>query len=390
MKKIVGILLCSTLLFGSFRTASAANTFRISDDLDAAIKKGLADLYDLHFDQADKKFDAIYSHADEHPMVAFGKASVHWWRLSVFVLETDPEESKAFIDAVNDCIDKSKKRIDKGDPTGEGYLTLGGAYGLLGRWQATNQEWVSAYFTGKKAIKYLRKALKVNPEMKDANMGLGIFDYYVATLPAVVRVLAFIGSGGNPQVGVQELTVAAYESIYAQTPSRLFLAEIYSNPENKPEKALEILLGLRNEYPNSPFIHMMHVIALYNHDRLDELAEQAKSFQDRVDKGIYGKEFGVQSHFALAAVQFKARRWAEAIKEYDLGIAAGTIKDPFFTWSHLYKGYCLDALNRHQEAIPVYKAVLSQLRRWGSWDAAKKRINTPFQGTDEDLKKLRL
>jgi tetratricopeptide (TPR) repeat protein len=249
---------------------------------------------------------------------------------------------------------------------------------------------VSAYFTGKKAIKYLRKALKVNPEMKDANMGLGIFDYYVATLPAVVRVLAFIGSGGDSKVGIQELTVAAYESEYAQIPSKLFLAEIYSNPENKPEKALEILGELRKDHPNSPFIHMMIVIAHYNHNHLAELASEAQNFQDRVDQGVYDKKFTVQSRFALAAVQFKGRHWEEAIKQYDLGIAAGTVKDPFWTWSHLYKAYALDALGQHDKAVPLYKSVLSQLRRWGSWDAAKKYMNKPFPATDEDLKKLRL
>ncbi len=369
---------------------SADNPFKTSNALDAKIREGLAHLYNLDFDKGDKVFEQIYSEAPEHPMVAFGKASVQWWRLSVYVLETDSEESEKFITEVNNCIRFSKEKIERGDPTGEGYLTLGGAYGLLGRWQATNQEWMSAYFTGKKAIKYLRKALKVNPEMKDANMGLGIFDYYVATLPAVVRVLAFLGSGGKPQVGIDELTVAAYEGTYAQTPSRLFLAEIYSNPENKPEKALEILTELKKEYPKSPFIHMMNVIAYYNHQRIDELTAESKSFQERVENGTYRKEFEVQSRFALGITEFKQRRWQEAIDQFDKGIKAGTEKDSFYSWSYLYKASALDVLGRREEAIAVYKDVLKQLRRWGSWDAAKKGLKTPYKGTDEDLKKLKL
>ena len=370
--------------------AAASNPFKTSDELDSKIRLGLSHLYNLEFDEGDKVFQSISSEAAEHPMVAFGKASVQWWRLSVYVLETDPEESKKFLVDVNECIRLSREKINRGDPTAEGYLCLGGAYGLLGRWQATNQEWMSAYFTGKKAIKYLRKALKVNPEMKDANMGLGIFDYYVATLPAVVRVLAFLGSGGDAQVGIRELKVAATEGTYAQTPSRLFLTEIYSNPENKPEIALEYLVGLRQDYPVSPFIHMLHVIALYNHQRLDVLAKEAKSFQERVDNGTYKKVFAVQSRFALGAVDFKARRWEEAIKNFNLGIAAGTVKDPFYTWSYLYKGYALDALGRRDDAIAQYKEVLKQLRRWGSWDSAKKYMKKPFSATDENLQKLKL
>jgi tetratricopeptide (TPR) repeat protein len=135
---------------------------------------------------------------------------------------------------------------------------------------------------------------------------------------------------------------------------------------------------------------MLDVIAYYNHQRLDQLAAEAKSFQERVDNGTYRKEFSVQSHFALAAVDLKARRWPEAIANYDLGIAGGMKKDPFFTWSYLYKGYALDGMGRREEAIAMYKEVLKQMRRWGSWDAAKKRIKDPFKGTDEDLAKIRL
>lgn len=388
--RFLSLTLAAAMAFSPLRVLAAANPFNNSDELDKQIRAGLSHLYNLEFEKGDKIFQEIWGEAAEHPMIAFGKASVQWWRLSVYVLETDPEESKTFLKDVNDCIKLARAKIDRGDPTGEGYLALGGAYGLLGRWQATNQEWMSAYFTGKKAIKYLRRTLKVNPEMKDANMGLGIFDYYVATLPAVVRVLAFLGAGGDSQVGIQELTVAATEGTYSQTPSWLFLTEIYSNPENKPEKALEILEGLRKDYPASPFIHMLHVIAYYNHQRIERLEAEARSFQQRVENGSYREEFEVQARFALGAADFKSRRWQQAIDNFDKGIAAGTVKDPFYTWSFLYKGYALDALGKRADAVASYKEVQKQLRRWGSWDAAKKGVKQPFAATDDDLKKLRL
>ncbi|MCG3205377.1 MAG: hypothetical protein KCHDKBKB_02097 [Elusimicrobia bacterium] len=390
MKRTNALLLTLSLLVCPPTFVGAHNPFNITPELDKSIREGLHHLYNLEFEEADQIFKDLEPQAAEHPMVAFGKASVHWWRLSVYVLETDPLESQPFLRDVNECIRLSKEKIDRGDPTGEGYLTLGGAYGLLGRWQATNQEWMAAYFTGRKAIKFLRKALKVNPRMTDANMGLGIFDYYVATLPAVVRVLAFLGSGGNPQVGIDELTIAATQGTYAQTPSKLFLTEIYSNPENQPEKALRILVGLKQEYPTSPFIEMLHIIALYNHQRLDELASEAKHFQEMVDKGTFKSQFAVQSRFALGAVNFKSRQWDQAILNFDLAIESGTIKDPFFTWAHLYKGYALDALKQREAAKTQYQTVLKQLRRWGSWDAAKKHLKKPFPAKDEDLAKLRL
>jgi tetratricopeptide (TPR) repeat protein len=306
----------------------------------------------------------------------------------VLVLETDEKESKPFLDAVDECVKLSEKKIASGDKTGEGYMTLGGVLGLKGRWLATNQQWLSAYFTGKKAIKYLRKAIKVNPEMKDANMGLGMFDYYVAALPSVVRVLAFLGSNNNPQVGLDELTVAANEGTYGRTPSKLFLTEIYSNPENKPEKALPILLALKQEYPMSPFMHTLQMILYYNMGKIDEMTAENKTFMERVQAGQYAASLKTQGLFFSALVPFKLKVWADAVTGFDAALAAGTERDPFYVWSQLYRGYALDVMGKRDEAKEMYKKVLSETRRWGSHDAAKKYLDKPFTADDPILKKL--
>lgn len=383
--------LLSTMLLVAMlaRPSSATNPFQIPDDLDRKIQSGLNHLYNLEFDQAAEVFNSIPAdQAAAHPMVSFGKASVYWWKLSVYVLETDEKESKPFLDAVNECIKLSEAKLSKGEKSGESYMTLGGVYGLLGRWQATNQQWMSAYFTGRKAIKYLRKAVKINPDMKDAYMGLGMFDYYVAALPSVVRVLAFLGSNGNPQIGLDELTVAANEGTYSRTPSKLFLAEIYANPENKPEKALPIVIDLKKEYPLSAFIHTVQMIVYYNMQDVTSMELENADFMKRINNGQYSATLKTQGLFFNALVQFKKHQWDQATATFNAASAAGTVRDPFFTWSELYKGYTLDILGKRDQAKQMYKQVLSEMRRWGSHDAAKRYLDKPFTAEDPILKKL--
>ncbi len=380
----------SLLLILTFTTSGwCANPFQIPDELDQKIQAGLNYLYNLEFDRAAEIFNSIPpEQAAAHPMVAFGKASVYWWKMSVYVLETDEKESKPFLDAVNECIKLSEAKISKGDKTGEGYMTLGGVYGLQGRWQAANQQWVAAYFTGRKAIKSLRRAIKVNSEMKDAYMGLGMFDYYVAALPSVVRVLAFLGSNGNPQIGLDELTIAANEGTYSRTPSKLFLAEIYSNPENKPEKALPIMIALKQEYPKSSFMHTMLMIIHYNMQKIPVMETENADFMKRIETGEFSAEMKTQGLFFSALVPFKKQDWAQAASIFGAAIAAGTVRDPFYAWSQLYKAYALDAQGNRDEAKELYKTVLSETRRWGSQDAAKKYLEKPFTADDPVLKKL--
>jgi tetratricopeptide (TPR) repeat protein len=310
MKSFLSLILAGILTVSP--AAAADNPFKVSPELDKALSDGLHELYNLNFDKALAIFETVKDQAEEHPMVAFGIASVHWWRISVYVLEYDPKEAEEFRVAVEECFRVSKKKIAEGDETGKAYLTLGGAEGLTGRLDAANREWMKAYFGGKSAIRNLRRALKTNPKMVDAYMGLGIFDYYVAALPAFVRVLAFLGTGGDKQKGLDELAQAGNEGTYARTPSQLFLVNIYSNLEDRPIEALETLKKLRAEFPVSPFIHMLQVIARYNHGTDEELALEAHDFMARVNDKTYREEFRLQGTFALGLIPFRDKNWAEA------------------------------------------------------------------------------
>ncbi|MCB4756164.1 MAG: hypothetical protein LHV69_03880 [Elusimicrobia bacterium] len=380
-------------IFLSLATASVSasdNPYGIPNELDQKIKAGLHELYNYDFDQALRIFYGLRDQKEKNPMVAFGIAATHWWRLSTYVLEGDPEASKPFLEAINDCIRLARKQVNTPHPTVQGNLVLGGALGLKGRWEATNRNWLAAYFTGKDAYRYLKKALTMNPNAIDAYMGLGIFDYYVATLPTMVRVLAFIGMGGESSVGLEELSRAATEGLYSQTPSKLFLLEIYSNQENKPEKAVAIVEDLRRLYPKSPFMHMTHIICLYNAGRMEEVEKEALDLAEKVSNGTYPPECVTQSQFALGASDFKSRRWEEAIDHFKTGVQDARYNDPWKTWTYLYLGYSYDALGRRDEAKGIYITVLKQPRRWGSHDNARAALRKPFKGTDGDLKKLEL
>jgi len=286
----------------------AVNSLQIPVNLDETIKRGFNQIYHLKFAKAIQTFESIQDQSEEHPLVAFALASAHWWRLSIYVLETDKEESQAFLDAAKKGVLLCRTIIKQGDPTGEAHLAMGGILGIWGRWELTNRHWLSAYFKGKKAYKYLTKALKINPDLNDAYMGIGMFDYYVAKLSGFVRVLAFRGMGKDPQKGLDELHKAAEKSIYARTPSNLFLVEIYSTQEDRPDIALQILEILRKDSPRSPYLHMLHVGALYNYGSLEELQAVSKDCLEHVKQKFYGEEFETSGNFALGITYFKNKK----------------------------------------------------------------------------------
>src|SRR5262249_11615258 len=134
------------------------------------------------------------------------------------------------------------------------YLYWGGAEGMKGRLLVTQKSWVAAYFRGKAGNSYLRKAVALDPELYDAYLGLGIYDYFTDTLPGVQGVLAYLLIHGNKKRGLEELHTAIDKAPHARVEAMMFLIEINMSEENQPEKALPLAKKLHQEFPQSPFM----------------------------------------------------------------------------------------------------------------------------------------
>jgi hypothetical protein len=126
--------------------------------------------------------------------------------------------------------------LKKGDPTGEIRLCLGGALGLKGRWDAIQGHWLAAYKNGKKAFDVQDEAIKSNPELYDAYLGVGIFHYYVAVLPAAVKIFARMIFGGSKAQGLREINLAKDKGRFSRTAALLFLVNLHVNNEKDPAR----------------------------------------------------------------------------------------------------------------------------------------------------------
>lgn len=378
------------LVAGAQAAAGEPNPFNMEPGVDAAIRTAIRDLYDVKIDTALARLSALEHAASSHPFIAAGVATCHWFRMSYDVMDRNPAWSDPFVAAAERCIALSEKRIAEGDPTGEGHFSKGLVLGLLGRWEIANGHMLTAYFRGRAARAHLEKTRELNPSLADPLMGLGIFEYYAAKLPAVVRVLAFFGVSGDLEAGLNRLRVAADESAYLKTPARLFLANILAGEEDRPRDAIAIIDGVRDRHPQSPFVDMVLIKAVYNAGDVDRLAAIADTFMDRVRSGVYRQEFAAQAFFNKGLVHLKRKEWGDAARTFAVAAARADVDDPFGAWATLYRGFSLDALGRREEAVALYREVLRMERRWSSHAVANRYLDRPFAGTPEDLAVLRL
>ena len=378
--------LAMLFLLITFRTAFAAsNPYGISDEVDEGLKQGFQLLFNLQFKEAEATLGSLASLKKDQPMVALAEVVRHWWELSIDVMEISPNASQPFLEAADRCLKLSNDAIAAGDSRGSAHLAMGTTLGLMSRWSAANRAWVPAYLRGIKSSNYLEQLLLKNKKASDAYMCLGTFNY--------ARELIRKRSGvpdpddtGKLSLGLDQLRKAYESGTYFRQASGLMLAGILTNDD--PSKAVPLLRELREELPQSAFVHMILVTALYNSGDIDAMEIEANDLLSKAESGDYTPNFKTQGHFAKGLVAFRQKSWKEAAENFSRAVEVGTRRNPYATWAHLYQGYAYDALGQRKKAVEKYNIVLKLPRRYASHDHAKNRLQKPFRPSDPEMKKL--
>jgi tetratricopeptide (TPR) repeat protein len=107
---------------------------------------------------------------------------------------------------------------------------------------------------------HLLRALALDPNLTDAYLGLGIYNYFVDTLSTIVKILSiFIGlPGGSRTEGLRQLHLCAEKGELGRSEAKFYLGKDYSRGSEKQyEKSLRLFRELQQEYPRNPLWPML-------------------------------------------------------------------------------------------------------------------------------------
>lgn len=384
MRKVLHILVAVIFCITAFLPSYAE--IKLPPDVMQHAQEGINGVYSLDFSTAEKNIQWVFAAYPDHPFAHFGNAMIAWSRYEYEFETSDDKQRKVFEKILDDSISGIQRWMKKNPKDPNAYMGIGALYGLRALFAMRNRSWVTAYFSGRKAIKNLEKSLELDPTYYDAYFGLGIYQYFAGTLPAVIKVLAkIVAIKGNPEEGVKQLNLAREKATFTSDSAKLILIEVQNTRGSKfynPAKSLEFIRQLRAKYPNNPLMRYVEVICLYETGQFDEVTAQANEFLNLIGTDPFYKDIYIaRAYTALGTSQMAKGNWEAARAIFEQGAAAVKNQEPsrWGVWNALRLGQVYDLLGERKKALTQYKYVLSFKDKWGFDERAKALLKKPYE-----------
>ena len=364
---------------------------KIDPSILARADKGVNAIYNLDLATARAELSSLLAEYPNYPLGLFGQVMIEWSRYEYEFEKSNTEQAKVFENMINTSIKGIETWLKQNGDQAQAYLALGGIYGVKARFLLANRNYVRAYFTGKKGLKYMNKATELDPQMYDAYLGKAIYEYYAGTLPTVVKILAKLVISGDADEGIKYLNLIKDKGRYSANTAKLLLVEIaiQSKKYYNPALAELYIKEIIEKYPQNPLFRFVAIIAAYQNRHYEEVREGARDFLENIGKTPFYKEIYIaRSYTALASTYMQEGRYEKAIQVLEESIEATKNQEMsrWQLWNIFRLAQSYDALGERAKALDIYKSIKNYKETWGIDDEAKKYIKTPFTaGTDIGL-----
>ena len=189
---------------------------------DRLIREAVESSYNLRLDQARAAARALQSRFPDHPAGFTIMAETYWWEA-----QADPGNESienGYYRAQELAVENAESALKAAKYQKVEVLAyLASAHGSYARFQVTQKgAYFSALRAGLRAHRYADQVYELDRNYYDIYVGLGAFNFFTGSLPAVIKPFAFlIGARGNRETGLQQLHTAMEKARYSRTEARI-------------------------------------------------------------------------------------------------------------------------------------------------------------------------
>jgi len=212
---------------------------------------------------------ALQQAQPEHPLGYALEGEALWWKRYCGALEikygmvdswkrSREHEDDSYFRLADRVVHLAQAQLEKSD-TAEMHVYAGMGWALKSRMYGLRGENRNVAHAGVNARTEMLRALELDPQMADATAGVGIYNYYVATLSPIVKMMRFFMGipGGDKEKGVKQMEIGMNHGALLRVDVRYIFAKSLRQYDQKYEKALAIAEPLVERYPQNPIFLLL-------------------------------------------------------------------------------------------------------------------------------------
>jgi tetratricopeptide (TPR) repeat protein len=210
--------------------------------------------------------DSAIKLAPEEPVGYFFHAAILQARMLDYEKGMD---EKTFLNATGACRKVAQKKLRQNPKDAWACFFLGSALGYEAFFLGKKRRFFEAFRTGMQSINYLEAALKLDPQLYDAYLGIGTYKYYRSKMSKNFTWLPFVND--ERAEGIRMIRQAIAHGRYSRSAAINGLSWVLMD-ENRPEEALAIVDSALALYPGSRFFLWSAGEAAYRTGRYGQAA----------------------------------------------------------------------------------------------------------------------
>jgi tetratricopeptide (TPR) repeat protein len=410
---IILVLLLVTVGTGSAQqpqTSSPEATDKAK--LDSLRRSGIEALYNLDYDKAERDFKEIVRLYPSHPAGPQLLAARLWIKTlyesrrlqsSLYSSESfyssgddkvDPKIITTFRNLTREAKRLAEVRLKQNPKDIEALDWLAAIQGLKASFEeAVERRHFAALKDGDDAVDHHREVLRLDPNLIDAGLTVGLYEYVVGSLPLPIKVVAGItGFRGSKKKGLAMLERVAQAGTWSRDDARTLLIVLYTR-EIRFSDALSHASDLSALYPRIYLFRLEAADALVSQAEVErknkniEAAVKAEReafatfddlLHDRSVRDTVSRALDLV-HFKYGEVLLTAGERERAAKEFLAATRVERAEPTLVTMAHLYAARAFDLAGKRDDALSQYREVLTRPDIYAAHDEAKKGLREPYK-----------
>jgi len=308
--------------------------------------------------------------------------------------KADPKVVEQFRNLTRQARLLAEARLKQFPRDPEALYFLGATEGLKASFEeAVERRHFAALKDGSDAVDRHREVIKLDPNYRDAEITIGLYDYTVGALPLPVKLIAGVaGFRGSKKRGLVTLERVAKEGRWVHDEAKTLLIVLYTREKRYAEAAaLARELGAR--YPRNYLYRLEAADALVlqaalereaNHNTTMTVAETEafatfeSLLRDKAVRDTAARAFDL-IHFKYGEALMTAGKFEKASKEFLASTEVPGAQQGLATMAHLYAARALDLVGKRNDAVTQYRAVLARPNVYDAHDQAQAGLKEAFK-----------